>query len=338
MKSLHKYLSLFLFILGVIFTSCERKELPYSLPPKPSDSVSILQVNLGEKYDDQVYVDFLDSNFVKSTVKNNAWDIAIDCAFENQRIYMNGGKGVFIGVLGKGSFKNNVNLANVKWKWDEASGGDLIVVKNWCHYITRQNADSIYIIDCGPEAEPDKRYFQFKITSLNYPYTLEITVANLAGQFLDKTYLSKDPSRLNIYYNFSENRVLNFEPRLYDWQFCFLRTRWVYYEFNPPLVYTVTGIHINTRLFSVSVDSSHTFETLTRKEVEEWKYSSKRDVVGFDWKIYDFEEGRYKARKYVNYIFKTKGSQPKYYKLRFTDYYNKQGLRGSPKFEVAELR
>ncbi len=339
MKKRYTYQTILLSIFWVlILASCEKKEHPYSLPNRPTDSVTLFQLNLGEKYEDQVYIDFTDSNFIKSNVKNACWDIAIDCSFDYQRIYMNGGKGVFIAVLGKGNFSQQVNLANIKWRWDESSGADSIVVKNWCHYFTRQNLDSVYLIDCGPESEPDKRYFQFRVSSINYPYTIELTVANLNGQLVNKAIINKDPSKLNVYYNFAEKKVINFEPRIFDWQFCFLRTRWVYYEFNPPLVYTVTGVHINSKTMMVAVDSSMSFESITKKSVEDLKFSSKRDVVGFDWKIYDFDEGRYKARSFVNYIFKTKSPQPKLYKLRFTDYYNKQGIKGSPKFEVAEIK
>lgn len=333
-----KYIAIFSIGLTFLFCSCEKEEKPVKLPPKPLDSVELFQVNLGEKYEEQVFIDFTDSNFIRANVKNNCWDIAIECSPEYQRIYMNGGKGVFIGVLGKEDFRKNVDLSKVNWRWDEASGADSIVVKNWCHYSTHQNYDSVYIIDRGSEYEPEQRYFQFKIENSGFTGSVEITAADLKGNVKYKSYLNRDPFKSQVYFDFGSGKELNFEPKLNDWQFCFLRCRWVYYEFKPPLVYTVTGIHINNKLYSVAVDSTLSYDNLNRKLAENLKFSSKRDVIGFDWKVYDFDEGRYITRKYVNYIFKSKEFHPKYYKLRFTDYYSKQGVKGSPKFEVCELK
>ena len=67
-------------------------------------------------------------------------------------------------------------------------------------------------------------------------------------------------------------------------------------------------------------------------------FENRRDAMGFEWKIYDFGQGRYLTRKYVNYIFKTNETLPKYYKLRFIDFYSKQGIKGSPRFEVLEIK
>jgi hypothetical protein len=319
-----------------MLNACEKAEKAVVLPPKPSDSLKLFQVNLGENYEEQVYINFLDSNFIKASVKNKDWDLAFDCSFESNKIFMNGGKGVFIGVLGRSNFLTIVDINNVKWRWDEASGGDSIVLKNWCNSTSRKSYDSIYIIDRGIDSEPEKRYFQFRINNGTFgTYILE--AADLNGKKLFNAFLNKDPYKAQVYLDFGKPQALNFEPRINDWQFCFLRARWIYYEFNPPLIYTVTGIHINSRNVSVSVDSSLTFETISKRDIDGLRFSTKRDVIGFDWKVYDFNQGHYNTRKYVNYIFKFKGPNPKYFKLRFTNYYSNRGLKGSPKFEVMEI-
>lgn len=327
------------WMIGILmaFTACEKAEKSMQLPPRPLDSVALVQVTLGEHSEDQVYVNFLDSNYVKSSVKNSCWDLAFDCAPETNRIFMNGGKGVFIGILGKGDFLKDVNLNKVNWRWDEASGGDSIVLKNWCNQQTRHSLDSIYIIDRGADVDLDKRYYQFRI-SLGSFGVYEIEVADLKGKKLYQTYVNKDLHKNLVYFDFVQGKVLNFEPEVLDWQFCFLKCRWVYYEFNPPLIYTVTGLHINSRILSVAVDSTLNFDEISLKNIPLMKFSSRRDVIGFDWKIYDFGSGRYQTRKYVTYIIRSKIFPGKFYKLRFTDYYNKQGIKGTPKFEVAEIK
>lgn len=321
-----------------MLVACEKAEKPILLPTKPNDLISLVQVNLGEHSDEQVYINFLDSNYIKASVKNSCWDLAIDCAPEADRILINGGKGVFIGVLGYEKFANSVALNKVNWRWDESSGGDSIVLKNWCNPQNRHSRDSVYIIDRGPDVDAAKRYFQFKLSNAGFG-SIHLEAADLKGNPIISEYINKDPRKNYVFFDFGSSQTLNFEPLALDWQLCFLKCRWVYYEFNPALIYTVTGIQINSRtIAAVAVDSSMNFETVRKQDLEDLKFSSRRDVIGFDWKVYNFTEGRYHTRNYVNYFIKTKTPPQKLYKLRFTDYYSKQGLKGSPKFEVAEIK
>ena len=63
--------------------------------------------------------------------------------------------------------------------------------------------------------------------------------------------------------------------------------------------------------------------------------SSRRDAIGYDWKLFDRLSGKYT----VNYkrIFVVRNSRNEWFKLRFTDYYNDLGQRGYPKFEFERL-
>jgi hypothetical protein len=323
-------------LIAVCLQSCEKAEKPYSLAKKPGDSVVLIQVNMGEAYENQIYINFLDSNFVKNTVKNNCWDLGFDCNPNSKNIWINGGKGVLIGSIGRDNFIPNINTNKVNWRWDASSGGDSIVLKNWFNEFTQHSCDSIYIIDRGSEAETGFRYYQFKLRMVD-PFTFAIEYADSKGKFISSSIIPKDISKSNVYFDFKSGKSLNFEPRVNDWQFCFLRTRWIYYDFSPPLLYTVTGIHINSKLFSVALDSSLNFTDICKSDMSRFVFSEKRDAMGFDWKVYDFDKGRYITRNYVNYLLKMHGPNPKYYKLRFIDFYSTQGVKGSPKFEVIEI-
>jgi hypothetical protein len=328
---------LILALMALVFVSCEKEELAVKLPPHPLDSVSIMQISLGENYEDQVFVNFLDSNIEKARINNSSWDLAFDCMPQSNKVMINGGKGVLISVLGRGNFAKNVKLNEIKWKWDESSGGDSLALRNWCNPFDGRGFDSVYIIDRGPEIVGPGRYFQFKLDR-GPVGSYSILVADLNGQILKLAEINRVPNKNQVYFDFSSLMPKSFEPNNNNWQFCFLRCRWIYYEFNPPLLYTVTGIHINPRMVTVAIDSTMEFGAIKKSMVQKLEFKNKRDVIGFEWKLYDFVQGRYTTRKYVNYIFKTMGPNPCYYKLRFTDYYSKQGIKGSPRFEVAELK
>jgi hypothetical protein len=63
------------------------------------------------------------------------------------------------------------------------------------------------------------------------------------------------------------------------------------------------------------------------KDLVNMNFHNRRDIIGYDWKNYDFNNGRYKTRNHVNYIIKTNEPQPKFFKLRFTDFYSVDGLK-----------
>lgn len=331
---------LFLFAVLSGFCSCEKAEVPYKLPPRPNDSLTLMQLDLGENYEDQVFINFLDSDFVRARVKNHSWDLAFECNPDARRIFINGGKGVFIAAAGKDNFLTKVEISKLKWRWDAASGGDSIVLHNWCNPATGHSFDSVYVIDRGSETDPSKRYYQFRLEN-DGPGKCIIRTATTKGVPMYSTEITFDPSKNQVYYDFESGQQLNFEPPSFDWQFCFLRTRWIYYEFNPPLFYTVTGIHINQRKVAVAIDSTLQFDRISLSDATRMTYLNTRDALGFEWKVYDFTQGKYLTRKQVNYLFRMRtspGGDYRYYKLRFTDYYNRLGVKGSPRFEVAEVK
>lgn len=321
-----------LFLL--VFTACEKQEKGYILPAKPDDQLNVFQLNLGENYEDQVYINFLDSNAVKATVKCNSWDLSFECGILGSKVYMNGGKGVLIASYGKGTYGRDINVNDLKWRWDESSGGDSIVLNHWSSPL-QFAYDSVYVIDRGADALPEQRYYQFKLALIFDDYQIE--VADLKGKKLYLALLHKDPWKNLLSFDFARPNILNTEPRNTDWHLCFMRYRYVYYEFKPALLYYVTGININPKTISVAIDSTLKFEDIRIKDIENLKYSARRDIMGFDWKVYDFVKGKYVVRKYVNYIIKTKGPNAAYYRLRFTDFYSNRGIKGSPKFEVSKV-
>lgn len=333
-----KQLACILF-LGVLSTllGCEKADKPYVLPEKPNANLVVSQVNLGEKYTEQVYVNLFDSIPVKTSFASNAWDLSFEAKPEGFRILMNGGKNVRIAKTNYVQFQQISNPEQFNYKWDEASGGDSILLLNWCDK-NGMGSDTIYLVDRGQVQGDEQRYVQLKLLQHNAS-TYTIQIANLDGTNEQSQTILKDGSKEAILVKLDPDKFeqLNIEPNTNNWQLCFLKYRWIYYEFNPPLFYLVTGIFINTSQIEVAVDSTNKFEDIQLSAVDQYQYSSKRDIIGYDWKIYDFTNGKYWTRKYVTYILAVKGPTKKYYKLRFTDFYSNTGVKGSPKFEWMPL-
>ena len=67
----------------------------------------------------------------------------------------------------------------------------------------------------------------------------------------------------------------------------------------------------------------------------EYNYSTQRDIIGFNWKTFDFDTQVYTINSSMNYIIQSENGI--FYKLRFIDFYNNSGEKGYPKFEIQEL-
>lgn len=318
-------------LFALILSSCEKKENPVELP-KSNDSLQLESVSLGSNYDKQIFLN-VDTK-EQTVIENNIWDLYFDADENGYLIYMNGGKGVLIANSGSTKFNPISNPSSLKWRWDAANGlQDSVVLKNWINYNTAQSNDSVYVVDRGSEITDNSRYMLFKILSVdNFSY--QLALANIDGSNVHNFTVFKAPNKAHVYFSFDNGGTyLNIEPNIDKWHITFLRYRWVYYQFNPPLLYTVTGIYINNKRVIAAVDSSMQFGSINPNNSMQLYYCNNRDVMGFDWKVYNFTTGKYSTRSYVNYVLVT--NYPlKYRKIRFIDFYDDNGLKGTPRFEV----
>lgn len=124
------------------------------------------------------------------------------------------------------------------------------------------------------------------------------------------------------------------DPPKTDWDIVFTRYRYIYYSLNN-FPYLVSGVLSNPYNTWVSPDSVNNFTAINAPAPPN-TYTNKRDVIGFDWKNYNFDNGRYEVRKEKNYIIRTQENAE--WKLHFLDFYSTTGMKGSPMFEFERIR
>jgi hypothetical protein len=323
---------LMVILLALVVTGCEKPETPVTLPPATG---RLFSVQMGSTYASQVYVS-LESGIVKS-FPNETWDLAFDCGNDNF-IQINGGNTALIAYANTTDFSDNIDYKNQQWHWDAANGmNDSLALSHW-----ELRNDSIFLIDRGQQYAESERYFQFRIKQNGQAY--ELTVANHKGSLAGSHTITKDASKNLVYFSFANGgEYKNIEPDKTAWDICFLKYRWIYYEFNPPLLYNVAGIYTNTGYMSVSVDSTGvSFDKIQAEDFDARSYSQNRDAIGFDWKVPIFKgtDVTYRTRDYVSYYVRKKqhGTSDQLYKIRFLDFYDDKGVKGTPAFEVKRLR
>lgn len=334
----HTYQIAILIFTLIVLTACEKEELPVVLPPKP-EGMKLMNIDMSEQYHREHFVNLNDGRTWQSD--NNSWDLQFESSPNGNLIYMNGGREVLIANTGYKTFKP-CDLKKMKWRWDGASGmRDSTVLAN-CFGPGHLPHDSVYVIDRGIRVPKEERYFLFKVVSVN-DQAYEIEFTNPTANNKIRTTIPKDHNKCFVYFSFSNGGLYqNFEPHKNEWHIRFKRYRWIYYEFNPPLLYTVVGVHINTGMVQVALDSTFAFNEIKHDQAKDLTFSSQRDVIGFTWKWPDFTATgvRYITRNHWNYFIEEKtGTFPrKLFKLRFIDFYNDNGVKGTPRFEYQQIR
>ena len=96
----------------------------------------------------------------------------------------------------------------------------------------------------------------------------------------------------------------------------------------------MTGILINDKTTQVAVDTINDFNQINYSSLSNYQFLSKRDIIGYNWKEFNFETNLYSVKDNINFVIRD--FEGKYYKMRFIDFYNDQGLKGYPKFELED--
>ena len=99
--------------------------------------------------------------------------------------------------------------------------------------------------------------------------------------------------------------------------------------------YLVTGVLLNRGLVTAAIDSVTNFSNITMVTAAKMNFSSALDVIGYDWKVFNFTAGVYTVRTGLNYVIKDR--EGIYYKLRFIGFNNASGTKGYPVFEYQGL-
>jgi len=124
---------------------------------------------------------------------------------------------------------------------------------------------------------------------------------------------------------------VNIEPQLTNWNLLFSSYTHIFSENTP---YLVTGVLINSQLVSVACDTTSLFDEISINSAQSFSYNNCEDIIGYNWKTFDFESNSYTIDQTKTYILK---NDNKYFKLRFLDFYNEFGEKGYPQFEILKL-
>jgi hypothetical protein len=324
-----------LTIITLLLASCEKDEIPVETPT--AGLVESDEVAMQSDYRNQLFYDLELGRVVSENLKTD-WDLGFECTADGWRITTNTGKGMKCAHTDFTQFNQEINITNLEWAWDSPSGNlDSTAIGNW-----KLEPNKLMVIDRGFDWNGEAQgYAELKILSYSETeYTIEFSASN--QDEINVFTVTKDPTRnlkcfsFNNPYstsNYSGSSV-DIQPDRNDWDLFFTQYLAELDDGDQIIPYLVVGVLTNYETSFAQQVFDIDFEEIDLEYANTLNFDSNIDNIGYDWKVYDFQDGfiTYNDRYYV-----IKDTEGVYFKLRFLDFYNLEGEKGHPNFELQRL-
>tara|TARA_B100000963_G_scaffold79079_1_gene67199 strand:+ start:194 stop:1180 length:987 start_codon:yes stop_codon:yes gene_type:complete len=323
-----KNIILIVVFINFILTSCI-KELPIEVHSE--GNINLVQIEMGGDYENQLFYSLIRNDVVNQNLETE-WDIAFECNIEGSHIILNSATSGAVYKTNVFDFDsiNSLN-GNENWNYDAPNGNlDSTAFGDYSN-------GNLYILNRGISVSQGGNNLGYKkiiiksISSNQY----EIRYADLNGDNDTTLIINKDTNFTFLAFSFNKHKIVDIFPHKQNWDILFTAYTHVFNDFTPPLPYRVSGVILNRENTSVALDTTNDFSNIDYDLATLYEFNYEIDAIGYDWKNYSFSTSSYTVDSYKTFIIKTNIGF--YYKLRFIDFYNDNGDKGSPKFELQQL-
>ncbi len=329
----------------LFFSACLKEEEPVT-PPNMQGNVETAQIPMGKDYSKQFFFD-LGTNSVVSSNNKTDWDLAFECGTDDYHIFLNSSKLMFASNTFQTDFTLVTSADSLLWTWDVASGNsDSTAIGEWGNYADRNviSHRHVYLIHRGKDAAGSDIGIKKLVLGslLNDTYTIKF--ANLDGTDEHIMEISKDNDFSRVYFSFDNGgEIKTIEPAKDAWDIEFTVYTHIFSEtpdnIQQPdtlIPYLVTGVLQNPDGVAVAEYFNKPFADITLNEAMNLGFvEGNIDVIGYDWKYFNFEAVTYDVLPNRAYIIRD--TEGYLYKLQFIDFYSTTGEKGYPKFEFQRL-
>ncbi|MEI6748691.1 MAG: HmuY family protein [Bacteroidales bacterium] len=319
-------------------TSCFKED--EKAQPHQSGNVTTDTIALTNNYKYQVYFDLSSDTKVATNLRTD-WDLAFECSSTGTHILLNSSCFMKAADCGLIPFAQAIDTAGLKWNFDRSDGNpDSTVLLNWLSINGNDTLfpGHVYAIDRGMDENGNIRGLQQVVFDGLKQGHYTFRWARINGSSITSAIVEKDSTSNYMHYSFKNGGGLAApEPPKQQWDLLFTQYSTILFtDAGDPQPYLLTGVLINRSGLEVAVDSAIAFSSINYETAQSMTYSNALDIIGYDWKKVDSENGyTYTVRYNVNYVIKD--AEGYYYKLRFTGFYNELGEKGFPVFEYQQL-
>lgn len=331
---------LILIPILIFAAGCIPEESP--IDPYDRGDITTNTISLGNEYKVQVYYD-LNSNSVVKQNPYDIWDLGFDCRPDSFYVILNTANFSKVYITDESDLEsiNEAPDADSLYRFDSPAGfSDSTAIQKWWKEENGEliSKDIVYIIDLGIDSDGfEKGYKKFKLSfDDNGDYI--ITFADMDGSNKQTQTIEKDQNKNFVNFSFETGEVLKLEPDKTRWDLLFSKHSEMV-EYNDPSLgfepYSVVSALLNTRYVrAAQLKTDKEFSEITLEDTDTLDFSRRRNIIGHDWKYYDFDQG-YVVHPDKYYI--VQDVEGFYYKLHFIEYYNESGEKGYPEFEFKKL-
>lgn len=325
-------------ILAFLLSSCFKEDEQIS-PHTPGD-VETAMIALTKNYADNVFFS-LESGDAVLTSGKLQWDLGFESGEAGWRVYLNTTRFMQAAPTGSSNFEDVKDTIGLSWSFDVSSGHpDSTAIGMWFQTpggdtVSKQE---VYVLDMGFDANGNVQGFRkFQILGWN-KNSFTIRYAKLDGNEDNTQEILKISNSDIVCYSLRNHSIaMNARPLVNSWDIWFTQyTTMLFTNDGTPYPYLVTGV-LSNRMAGVGVarDKLVPFNEIDYEYALGLSYSSKADVIGYDWKYYDFNAGSYTVDPGISYLIR--GVEGAIFKLRFIGFYNATGEKGYPTIEFQRL-
>jgi len=323
-----------ILILALMLPSCFQEE--EMVPPHEQGDLEVGQVALGTTYARQVYYDLLRNDEAASNIISD-WDLSFESASGGWTIRLNTSKFMMAGNSFDTVFSAELNPADLDMVFDKSDGNpDSTAIGSWFEMVEDSafSLSHVYLIDRGRDEDNQAlgyKKVQFDILGKD----VVLRYANTDNSQESTLIIPRDPSMDLVFYSF-DTGLTEIAPLPDQWSLHFTKyTTMLQTDAGENYPYLVTGVLLNPNGAVAVRDTEHEFSEITRENALGLDFSSQADVIGYDWKYYNFDAGVYTIEPDKNFVIRDRDGF--FYKLRFIDFNSDQGEKGYPKFEFVRL-
>ncbi len=321
-------------LLALLFAGCIPEE--EAIAPYDRGEAQQATIEMQSDYRYQLYIDIETGSIVSSNLITD-WDVGFRCDPEGHHVILNSARISAVADMGPIAFESPVSTTGLDWQYDVPSGEwDSTAIGQWWtgNGTTVQSKNHLYIVDRGyTPAGKAVGYAKLMILSAS-PTEYVVQIAELDNSNQRVISVPRDTTRNFAALSFQKgNEHVQIEPPKDSWDILFTRYTHIFYapDFTP---YSVTGILLNRHYTEVAVDSSRAFAEVSLENIDDYQFTTKLDIIGYDWKTFDLDKGVFTIHSPVYLLRDSKGF---YYKLHLLDFYNGSGEKGFPTIEWQKL-
>ena len=294
------------------------------------------QTALGSYYENQVYFDLYGNEKVTGSSIYD-WDLSFESSSGGWLIRLNSAKFMLAGNSKDTLFSADLIMDDLEMKFDKSDGNpDSTALLSWFETTEDSTWSNryVYLVDRGSDEE-GKTLGQKKVQFDILEDVFIMRYANTDNTQDTTVLIYRDPAMDQSYYSF-EDGLVDIAPPPDQWSLLFTKyTTMLVTDEGEDYPYLVVGVLLNSNGVAAARDTIHNFMDMDADDITDLAFTTQADVIGYEWKYYNFDAGVYTIEPDMNYVIRDKDGF--FYKFRFVDFYSDQGVKGYPTFEFVRL-